>query len=73
MLELVVLVVTRSNGQRQYLREQVNVDGTEERKLFVTTFHVLAERRVRVQSLAGIGRVEAMNGLHDVNAVRTTG
>src|ERR1700734_603211 len=45
LLELIVVEVARTAGQRQYLRDQIKIDGGEKCSLPVTAPHVLAERR----------------------------
>ena len=59
LLELIVVEVARAAGQRQYLRDHVEVDRGEKRGLPVAALHVLAERRVGVLTQAGIVRIGA--------------
>ncbi len=57
LLELIVAVAARANGQREYLRDQIKIDGSEKRKLLVPALHVLAVGIVHVFAKAGIARM----------------
>src|ERR1700726_3698048 len=52
-LEFVVMIPARATGDRQHLRNDVKVDGGEQRVLFVAALQVLAERR----GVAALARV----------------
>ncbi len=72
-LELVVVEVAGPTGQRQHLRDDVEIHGGEERRLPVTALHVLAERRVGVLAQAAIGGIVAGNGSDRGHAARSAG
>src|SRR5262249_50825087 len=57
VLEFVVAVPACSTGDREYLRDDVKVDGSEECRLLVAALVVLAERGVGSGPQVGIDRV----------------
>src|SRR5207237_6826541 len=71
VLILIVVIETRATRNREYLGNDIEVDGNKGCALLVTALHIFAERRVGIGAQSRVGGERAGNRAYRRQAVRT--